>query len=290
MFRHAAAALVAVCLTPSWLLAQNAEITVRTPSAAVHRTPSTGSPVVGKAPRGTVLVVTREVGDWVKVDWPESPDGFGYVHVTMGTLSRRGGAPAAPLSLAPSSAQMTTPMAGPEPVPMNTMTAERPAVPSAVYVNPQTHVVGLGGRMAGPTLGYGATMRMWSRKRIGIQVDASRSTQTNAFAPERLSTFQLGPSVLYSLPDAVSDYVWVRPYAGAGGAFHRQSFSTIASEQTDVSRTKFATRAFGGAEFTFASVPRFAVSVDVGYEWIEKIPGFEVGGLGIAFGGHWYVK
>jgi hypothetical protein len=62
-------------------------------SASVHKSPSVASPVIGKAPRGTALVVTREVGDWVKVSWPSAADGAGYVRVSAGTLGD-GNAPA----------------------------------------------------------------------------------------------------------------------------------------------------------------------------------------------------
>src|SRR4029453_13215935 len=73
MIRQAAATVVALCLSASPLHAQNApatkKLTVREASAPVHKTPSVASPVIGDAPRGTELVVTREVGDWVKVAW-----------------------------------------------------------------------------------------------------------------------------------------------------------------------------------------------------------------------------
>ena len=81
MFRHATAVIVAaLCFGSSAAFAQNAEITVKVVSAEVHRRrPSVGSPVIGKAPRGAVLEVTREVGDWVKVSWPDDKSGVGYV-------------------------------------------------------------------------------------------------------------------------------------------------------------------------------------------------------------------
>jgi len=85
MIRQAAAVVVALCLSASPLHAQNApvtKLTVSEASASVHKTPSVGSPVLGSAPRGTELVVTREVGDWVKVSWPSSPDGAGYVRAS----------------------------------------------------------------------------------------------------------------------------------------------------------------------------------------------------------------
>ena len=59
--------------------AQGMALTVSAPSAAVRKSPSVASPVVGQAPRGAVLDVTRDVGSWVKVTWPDAQDGIGYV-------------------------------------------------------------------------------------------------------------------------------------------------------------------------------------------------------------------
>ena len=78
MIRHAAAIAFSLCLNASWLCAQSTVFTVNTASADVHKSPSTGGPVIGQAPRGTVLEVTRELGSWVKVVWPEGQDGVGY--------------------------------------------------------------------------------------------------------------------------------------------------------------------------------------------------------------------
>jgi DNA-binding protein HU-beta len=112
MIRQAAAVVVALCVSAAPLHAQNApatgKVTVSDVSANVHKTPSTGSPVIGKAPRGAELIVTREVGDWVKVSWPSSADGAGYVRltsVTRGTVA----APAA--AKAPATAKSTAPAA-----------------------------------------------------------------------------------------------------------------------------------------------------------------------------------
>src|SRR2546425_7974192 len=88
MIRHAAAIAVVLFLSPLQLGAQSTVFTVNTASAPVYKSPSTGSPVIGKAPRGAVLEVTRELGSWVKVVWRDAQDGAGYVHVTMGSIAR----------------------------------------------------------------------------------------------------------------------------------------------------------------------------------------------------------
>ena len=51
--------------------------------------PEHGPRIVGQAPRGAVLEVTRDIGSWVKVTWPEAPDGIGYVHRAWARLAQR---------------------------------------------------------------------------------------------------------------------------------------------------------------------------------------------------------
>jgi hypothetical protein len=105
MIRQAAAVVVALTLSTSPVFAQNpVKVTVSEVSANVHKTPSTGSPVIGKAPRGSELVVTREVGDWLKVSWPSSADGAGYVRASA---VGRGPAAAPPAAKAPVTAKAT---------------------------------------------------------------------------------------------------------------------------------------------------------------------------------------
>ena len=75
MIRQASIITIAVALIPTFAFAQGAQFTVSVQSAAVRKAPSTGSPAVGQAPRGAVLDVTRDIGSWVKVAWPDAPDG-----------------------------------------------------------------------------------------------------------------------------------------------------------------------------------------------------------------------
>ena len=285
MLRQAAAVVVVLCLSPAVLEAQSTELVVNTASAAVHKTPSTGSPVVGTARRGAVLEVTREVGDWVKVSWPESQDGFGYVHVSMGTLANRSTSNTTTPPVAASGAS-----SAPAPIPMQTDgTAGQRSAP-AVYIAPPTHFVGFGGLVASPAIGVGATARVWSRNSLGVQFEMSRYSLTSDAGPDRMTSMQFGSSLLYSMRDRVTDYVWVRPYAGAGGSIYRSKLSSTVPGDSP-SQNRFAVRAFGGAEMTFASMPRFAVSADLGYRWAEDpFPGFQIDGFGISVSGHWYVK
>ena len=111
MIRHAAAVVTVLLLSPSWVTAQGAELTVNASSASVHKAPSTASPVIGQAARGTRLAVTRNVGDWVKVAWPSAADGVGYVRVSVGSVSNgavsNGTASGAPLPSNPPAQRAT---------------------------------------------------------------------------------------------------------------------------------------------------------------------------------------
>jgi hypothetical protein len=288
VIRHFSVVAIVLCLTPSLVSAQTTEFTVNVQSAAVRKAPSTGSPVVGQAPRGAILDVTRDIGAWVKVAWPDAPDGVGYVHQSMGTLSQ----PSTMEERVAAAFATPSPMSEPVSAAQSTASIEAPASSRTVYVPPPTHVVGLGGQMSGSAPGFGFTSRIWSRNRLGIQLDLSRSRLTSASSPERLRSTQFAPSVIYSLPDYVSDNVWLRPYFGGGGALTRSTLGSTTPEViASVSDSSFGFRAFGGAEVTIPNVPRFAVSADLGYQWSQQpFEGFELGGLGFSISGHWYVK
>ena len=98
MRRHVSAIILVLCLTPAAVHAQGVHLTVTAASAEVRKAPSVANPVIGHARRGTVLEVTREVGDWVKVSWPEAADGVGYVRASAGSVNRGGTASASRVS------------------------------------------------------------------------------------------------------------------------------------------------------------------------------------------------
>jgi hypothetical protein len=146
MIRHAAAVVVALTLSTSPLYAQNAvKMTVNEASASVHKTPSVGSPVIGKAAQGTELTVMREVGDWMKISWPSSVDGAGYVRTSV--LSRAGApttakpvatakvAPAAPAAAKTTTAKAAPAAAGAK-TPATTKAAPAPAGTRAAEAPP----------------------------------------------------------------------------------------------------------------------------------------------------------
>jgi len=288
MVRHAAAVVLVVVLNPTWLCAQAAELTVNVPSTTVYKAPSTGSIVIGEAGRGTVLAVTREVGDWVKIAWPADKDGIGYVRLSAGTLS---GHPA-PVASAPAPATPAVP-----PSTVETAAQAQRTVPGVgnhrtEYVTAPAHVVGVGGLIGGAQLGFGVTGRAWLQNRIGVQMEASRYSSTDAAAPNHLTSTRFAPVVLYALPDRVSDYVWLRPYVGAGMTFRQQTLKDAGTNGAEIaSERKSGPRVLGGGEMTFSSMPSFALSADVGYEW-PKTPfaGVDAGGPVFSISARWYVK
>jgi hypothetical protein len=362
MVRHVAAAAFAVafCLSPAWLSAQTMAIKVSVASANVHKFPSVGSPVIGTAERGAILDVTRELGDWVRVSWPEGEDGVGYMHLSAGTMTSSAyirdsvGAvarkstkeqPAAahpePAAIQPQpAAARPQPAAKPQPAPAaakpqpaaakpqsakearriaalsaprSSAPAPAPAAPATAsasngdqgaplnaqvtpmppqYVQPPSHFIGLGGNLMGASpVGFGGTVRTWSRGQPSFQMTVSHSSQTSLTAPGEVASLQIAPSLLYSLRDRLTDYLWLRPYFGGGVTFVRDSLRNITPGVTDSTKNGFGWQGFGGAEFTFPSVPKFTLSADVGYYWRpESFTGFERDRIGISVSGHWYVK
>ena len=298
MTRHAAAIAVVVCLSPTLLSAQSTQLsaqstqfTIGSEPADVHKSPSTGSPVIGQASRRSVLTVTRELGSWVKVSWPPAEDGVGYVHVTMGSI----GNGSVPASRPPARATTTitpTPARTPSPVrPAPAVPSGSVTQPSPVRSVPIPHMIGLGGRMGGSTLGFGASARALVSGHFRLQLEASRYAHTSALTQRRLTSVQFAPSLLYSLPDTVTDYLWIRPHLGAGFTVYRSTSSGISTASDSVSDSRLGRQVFAGAEVAVAGAPRFTLSTDFGYRWSQTpFDGVALGGRSLSVSGHWYVK
>ena len=302
MKRHAVAIAVALCLSPAWLQAQTKVLIVNVASADVHLSPSIASAVVGHAPRKAALEVTRELGSWVKVPWPGAPDGAGYIHVSMGVVGPGSASVASPAagtastpgtgSNAGRSAAVAAPPAPVSPsfTPSAAATATSSAAPTP-YLTPATHVFGLGAKVGGPTRGFGASARAWSRAHIGVQLGLSRYALDAADDTGEVVSLQFEPSVTYLLPDHVSDFVWMRPYVGSGLTLRHQTLNSVAVGAESISENKLGFQLFGGSELTFATLPQFALSVDVGYHRAgTSLAGVNFGGAGLSVSGHWYVK
>jgi hypothetical protein len=297
MIRHIAAVVVVLLLSPSWVTAQENELTINVASANVHKAPTNTSPVLGVVGRGARLEVTREVGDWVKIHFPPAPDGIGYVRVSLGSISNGVASKAAPVqnnaTAAPARASVqpavraaiTTTAAAVEPAQTGNQLPVRNTAPSG-----PSHVFGLGARLGGPPFGVGASARGWSRGRLGLQFEVARYEMSNPIDLGTMTSTEFGPSVLYAFNDHVTDYTWLRPYVGAGLNFYRSSI-TVPTLGAETSDTRWGSQMFGGGELSFSSVPQFAISTELSYRWFNApSEGFDLGGLGISIAGHWYMK
>ena len=290
MIRRTAAVVLALTFNPTLVSAQDTVFTVTAPSADVYKGPTTISPVVGRAARGTVLPVSRNLGSWAKVPWPDAPDGVGYVHLTMGRLAlsktEAAAATAAPSAPADRGAATTT---MPQPAAPR-VPRDQVAVLDQSTGAPISHTFGVGGRV-GSTRSVGATARVWRNDRVGLQFSFMRDEISSGVAAGRVTSVQLEPAAVFALFDHVGDYVWIRPYIGSGLSFHRQSLKVSSLDLVQTPDNGFGFRVFAGSELTFASVQRFGLSLEFGYRRAPTpFPGFEADKLTASVAGHWYVR
>ena len=295
MIRRAAAVALALALQPALLYAQDTVLTVTVPSADVHKGPSTVTPVIGHVSRGTVLTVSRNLGSWAKVSWPNAADGVGYVHVTMGQLGLSRAAAAPSVTPAPRSPSAS----GRTPVPMPTTMTPQPRTPGGERVVVSggqgaaaiSHIVGVGGLLASPN-NFGATARAWRNNRLGLQLGLTRDVMRSDVTSGRVTSMQFESGVVYALFDHVSDYVWIRPYVGSGLSVHHQTLSVLVPDATThAANTGVGFRVFGGSELTFATVTRFGLSAEVGYRrFPSPFADFEADRLSVSVAGRWYIK
>jgi hypothetical protein len=297
MLRQVAAVAIAFCLCPASVFAEDQVFTVSATSANVYKGPSTGSPVIGHASRGTALAVTRNLGSWVRVTWPEAPDGIGYVHVSMGTMaSATSGVPTTERAAAsaPTPGRSASP-SRPAASPSTDVIDRRPGVvpvAQAVYVTPATHRIGAGAVVTGSTIGYGASARAWRRNHVGLQFAMAHSSMSNALVPGRLTTTRIEPSLMYSLRDHLSGSFWLRPYIGAGVYVRHETLAdVVAGVSESQSDNALGMQAFGGGELTFAGAPQLALSADLTYHSTpDTFAGFDEKRVGFALSGHWYFR
>lgn len=293
------AALIVMGSSPSF--AQDAVFVVTMTSAEVHKAPSTGSPVVAKAPRGKAFEVKRELGSWVSVAWPGTDNGVAYLHVAWGKVSRGVAVIDEPAPIAAETPRAAAPAVNrraPDPAPeplavsagvqlpqsprTSTAPARGPSLPS--------HIIGVGARLGSAEVGMAITGRAWALGPLGLQVEAGQSTYTSAFAGGLVKSLQFAPTVIYSLPDVVTNAVWARPYLGAGLNFHRATLRSEFGEADAVTRFR-GSHLLGGAEFTWANLPQLTLSADLRQQWApETFTGFELGGFAASMSAHWYVK
>jgi len=173
-----------------------------------------------------------------------------------------------------------------------------PIVPSGqlLRTTPASHIFGIGALVATSNSfpdNFGATARAWGGNRLGIQFGVTRDAMTSDTAAGRVTSMEIEPGIVYGLFDRVSDYVWIRPYIGSVVSLRRQTLTLpapgiLAQPATD---NGIGLRAFGGAELTFATLPRFGLSADLGYRrYPTPFPGFEARPMNVSVAGHWYLK
>lgn len=287
-FAAVVAAMLVIGAPPVY--AQDAVFVVMATSADIHKAPSTGSAVIGKALRGKTFEVRRELGSWVSVSWPDADQGVAYLHVAWGRISR--GANVQPHAATEVAVPATGPVSAPNALTSEVQIPQAPRTTTLPRRPPSlpSHVIGLGGRMASREIGFAATGRAWAYGPFGVQIEAGRPTYTSAAAPGQLRSLQLAPSVMYSPPDLVTNAIWARPYIGAGVDLHRATLRSTVGGAAAVDHL-LGSHLFGGAEFTWANLPQFTLSADVRQQWAPPtFPGFELGGFGVSLSAHWYVK
>jgi hypothetical protein len=293
VIRFAAALIVALTVNPVALYAQDTKFTITAAAAEVYKGPSNTTPVIGHVARGRVMTVSRNLGSWVKVAWPAGPGGAGYVHATMGHFGgpTTAGAPAA-AARPPAGPARATP-ASPRPTGSVTRTApvNTPVVPPAPHTSTVGHMFGVGGTV-GSMSTFGATARMWRHSRLGIHFGYTRDAITSDASTDRVTSTQFEPGAMFALFDHVSDYVWLRPYAGGVVGFRHQTLRSAAPESAEIaSDNGVGFRVVGGCEVTFAAIPRLGVSAEVGYRhYPTPFGGFEAKPVSVAIAGHWYIK
>ena len=293
MARRVAAIVLALTLTPAVVYAQDATFTVAVDSADVHKGPSNVTPVIGHVSRGAALLVSRNLGSWVRIPWPSAPDGVGYVHVTMGRLSASAPQPsAAPTSSVSSSkpSAASTPASVSAQPPARTSDKPGVGVQGAQGVTSISHVIGVGA-LVQSARGFGATGRAWHDDRFGLELRLTRSVMTGE-AASRVTSVEFEPRFVYALFDHVSSYVWVRPYLGSGLTFSHWTL-TGSSPATTTSATDntIGFGVFGGGEFTFASVTPFGLSAELRYRPMSTpFPGYGTDRTSLSIAGHWYIK
>ena len=319
MIRHAAAVIVGLCLSMP-LSAQTTTLTLKVTAtaAAVYKAPTVVSPVIGKAGRGTDLVVTRELGDWVKVSWPAAADGVAYVRTNVGTIARgragvqtnaragvAAGGTAAPKPVAATPSSAPTSRASARDVasaPAATPTAAVPtsakpaaetqsatAVPARGIGAAPTRSRGVG--FVGGSPGLGASARAWSRGSLGAQLQISRHSFNSTDLLSRATATDIAPSLLFSMRDHQNDRLWWRPYVGLAGHYVYASRRDLIFLNATETASTFGARVFAGGEMAFARLPQFTISADAGYYYLRPpFVGLDPSGAGFAVSGHWYVK
>jgi hypothetical protein len=191
---------------------------------------------------------------------------------------------------APAPVTTTIPMRG------RTSVGEQ-VVPRGQLNTPASHLFGVGGLVGssgllGSMSNFGVTARAWRNDRLGIQFGFTRDAMTGAGGAGRVTTLQFEPGVVFALFDRVGDYLWIRPYVGSVASLRHQTLSIVAPVAlAPTVDNGVGFRVFGGSELTFASIPQFGLSADLGYRrFPTPFPGFGADPLSVSIAGHWYIR
>ena len=205
------AALIVMGSSPSF--AQDAVFVVTMASAEVHKAPSTGSPVIARAPRGKAFEVKRELGSWVSVAWPGTDHGVAYLHVAWGKVSRGVAVIDEPTPIAAetprasaSPANRVAPEPAPEPAALST-DVQLPQSPRTSKVprsgaSLPSHIVGVGVRLGSAEVGMALTGRAWARGPLGLQIEAGLRYEYFPGAPPR--RWARSPALTKALPAEIA--------------------------------------------------------------------------------------
>src|SRR5687768_3162619 len=172
MRRYAGAVAMMLVMSSSPLYAQETVFIVTMTSADVHKAPSTGSAVIGRAPRGKAFPVTRNLGSWASVSWPDAETGVAYLHVAWGRVSSatdpaalRASGSGLPDAGAASRSERTTPALSTTAVSAAPVRAAQEPI-AGVRPRPAlslpSHLVGIGGRISRPANGIALAGRAWT--------------------------------------------------------------------------------------------------------------------------------
>ena len=265
---------------------------------SVRETPATDGAVVATVMKGEELDVLETSGAWFRVR-VKSAGREGFVHslfveraagsttpsttpatTSTSSTSTAGGATttsARPASTSSSSAA-SQPTHGGQP---------QPGLPSKVSSSIERHL-GLGLTSGGLAFGFTPSFRYWTDGNLGFEVNASFLDSYG------YSVTAISPSVLARIgePKQLGSVVSLQPYWGAGITYWRYSSGFndyyCGLVGVDCSTSSIGFGGFGGAEFSFESLPKLAASANVGFFSSPDALGY--GGLYFSIAGHWYFK
>ena len=188
-------------LSTSPLYAQATQFTVTVSFANILAGASAASPII-QPRRGAKVSRSHANSEAVAIAWPAARDGVGYLHSSWGTFAR------GRRRRAVEAAQPVAVQIDPQPGPLTPQPVSRVLLPS--------HIVGVGGRIGTQALsGFAAMGRLWFARHVGAQLELGRATHTNP-AMLRMNVTDIGVNAITSLPDLVTNAVWMRPYVGGG--------------------------------------------------------------------------